>query len=363
MATPISYGIGLSDQQVQAMLNSDVPEVRQQAETYLAAAQQPQKETSFLQRIGNFFFPPAAGAEPDFNVITGEPNITTNQFPFKSMADMAAANELILSQMFSVPSQTNYGNTQSGFATNFPIPRNVTPVNRGIPTIDLSGLPVNMGVANEPDVPQVPQNQGIPFGTTAKNFLTQTVPNVIRSGINMLPGMRFIQGLDKFDTLPYQDRQFIKSRMDGNVPGISVDPRTGLLVDVAGKNVRSLRGNYAETIDKEYEKYEQAIERAKDKYNVGFDGTKFTGANADLANKRNNFNLKAFNFYKNQKADKDFQSRELLDKVKAQVASGATAKIGQALHGGGDGPGGGGGKNIEGSISKGGTDDTPGTPF
>ena len=48
--------------------------------------------------------------------------------------------------------------------------------------------------------------------------------------------------------------------------------------DVAGKNVRSLRGNYAETIDKEYEKYEQAIETAKDKYNVGFDGTKFTGA-------------------------------------------------------------------------------------
>ena len=46
MATPISYGIGLSDQQVQAMLNSDVPEVRQQAETYLAAAQQPQQETT-----------------------------------------------------------------------------------------------------------------------------------------------------------------------------------------------------------------------------------------------------------------------------------------------------------------------------
>ena len=51
--------------------------------------------------------------------------------------------------------------------------------------------------------------------------------------------MRFIQGLDKFDTLPYQDRQFIKSRMDGT-PGISVDPRTGLLVDVAGKMLEAL---------------------------------------------------------------------------------------------------------------------------
>ena len=67
MATPISYGIGISDQNLQAMLNSDTPEIRQQAEAYLEAAQQPQQETSFLQKIGNFFFPPAAGAEPNFN--------------------------------------------------------------------------------------------------------------------------------------------------------------------------------------------------------------------------------------------------------------------------------------------------------
>jgi hypothetical protein len=74
MATPISYGIGISDQNLQAMLNSDTPEIRQQAEAYLAAAQKQQTEkTGILQKLGDFFFPPAAGAEPDFNVITGEP--------------------------------------------------------------------------------------------------------------------------------------------------------------------------------------------------------------------------------------------------------------------------------------------------
>jgi hypothetical protein len=74
MATPISYGIGISDQNLQAMLNSDTPEIRQQAEAYLAAAQNQQKQkTGILQTIGDFFFPPAAGAEPDFNVITGQP--------------------------------------------------------------------------------------------------------------------------------------------------------------------------------------------------------------------------------------------------------------------------------------------------
>ena len=45
---------------------------------------------------------------------------TNNEFPFRSMVEMEAANDLALNNMFSVPSQTNYGNTQSGFASNFP---------------------------------------------------------------------------------------------------------------------------------------------------------------------------------------------------------------------------------------------------
>ena len=35
------------------------------------------------------------------------------------MSEMAAANELALNNMFSVLSQTNFENTQSGFTTNF----------------------------------------------------------------------------------------------------------------------------------------------------------------------------------------------------------------------------------------------------
>ena len=63
----ISYGIGLSDQQLNTMLNSDVPEIRQQAENYLATAQSQQAEKpNILQRIGNFFNIGSAGAaEPD----------------------------------------------------------------------------------------------------------------------------------------------------------------------------------------------------------------------------------------------------------------------------------------------------------
>ena len=93
----------------------------------------------------------------------------------------------------------------------------MSPVNRGGARYSGNrfkyGLPVNMGVANEPDVPQVPLNKGIPFvNYKQKIFLLKLFLHVIRSGINMLPGIRLIQGLDKFDTLPYQDRQFIKSK-------------------------------------------------------------------------------------------------------------------------------------------------------
>ena len=360
----ISYGIGLSDQQLNAMLNSDVPEIRQQAENYLSTAQQQQTEKpNILSRIGNFFGMSSAGAaEPDFNVITGAN--TTNQFPFKSMADMAAANELALNQIYSVPTQNNFGNTQSGFATNFPL--QPVPVNTGITTTDAA----NQFKAEEPFIMSGGQKiyvsdvlgmqqaaekgnvferpQGIL--SQAKDFITQQLPKTLKGGldtlVNFIPGMRFIRGLDKFDTLPYMDRKFIQSAMDQKNKagsGIYVDPTSGLIKDVGGKNVRSLLGNYAETVDEEYDRYEKAINRAKDKYDVSWDGSKFIGANADIANKMNKVNINRFNYFKDQKQNKDAQQRQLLDKIAKQVAAGQTAKIGQSLHGGfkksGDGGG------------------------
>ena len=54
----ISYGIGLSDQMINQMLQSDDPNIVAQAQEYVNTAQeqQPQK-TGILQKIGNFFFP------------------------------------------------------------------------------------------------------------------------------------------------------------------------------------------------------------------------------------------------------------------------------------------------------------------
>ena len=293
---------------------------------------------------------------------------TNNDFPFRSMVEMEAANQLALNDMFSVPSQTNFGNTQSGFATNFPL--QPVPVNTGItqstaanqfeePFQIINGQKVYISdVLGMKQAEEKANFYREPKGilTQAKDFITQQLPKTLKGGldtlINFIPGMKFIRSLDKFDTLPYMDRKFIQSKMTGDVPGISVDPRTGLLKDAAGKNIRSLRGNYSETVDDEYERYSKAIERAKEKYNVGFDGTQFTGANADIANKMNDRNINMFNFFKNQKAAKDQQIAEFKAKVKKQVDSGVTADFGQSFHGGDNKPTGGGKQRFDGATSR-----------
>ena len=64
----ISYGMGLSDQMINQMLQSDDPTIKAQAQDYINQSQTQQEEKpSLLQRIGNFFISPAASAEVDIN--------------------------------------------------------------------------------------------------------------------------------------------------------------------------------------------------------------------------------------------------------------------------------------------------------
>ena len=201
MATPISYGIGISDQNLQAMLNSDTPEIRQQAEDYLAAVQQQPEKTNFLQKIGNFFFPPAAGAEPDFNVITGKPNITTNRYPFRSMAEMAEdinyfspINTDTSSNNFVAPVPPVSASTmfQDLYYPNLGI-MNQAPKSLGFDT--------SFGVANEPDDEEDVDKATETKSGIAKLFeFLQGVPtpfNLIRGGLESLSGLnQRIQGSD-----------------------------------------------------------------------------------------------------------------------------------------------------------------------
>ena len=155
--------------------------------------------------------------------------------------------------------------------------------------------------------------------TQAKDFFTKTVPNIASSAIDFIPGMRFIKSLDRFDTLPYEDRKFIKSAMDlKNVPGsgIYVDPNTGLLKDVRGKNVRSLMGNYAESIENDYAKKAESIDKSKDRWNEKYGDLNNTNEYGKTWNEMNKKNVSDFAFLTSMKAKFDKQKAELKEKIK-----------------------------------------------
>jgi hypothetical protein len=105
------------------------------------------------------------------------------------------------------------------------------------------------------------------FGQNINQFVTETVPSGLEKLKNFYsklptPGNLFfgaIDAVDRFDELPQQDRDYITNIMEGarsdqGLAGFYKDPNSGLLKDMMGKNVRSLRGNYAEYIRKEYDR-------------------------------------------------------------------------------------------------------------
>jgi hypothetical protein len=340
------------------MLNSDTPEIREQAEAYLAAAQNQQtQKKGILSKIGDFFFPPAASAEPDIlnrkSVITGD--FPQNQFPFRSMAEMAAANDLALNNMYTTPNIPFDANTFDDATTSGKLPIVMSPnINyldsKNFPKIEFGGTVLeddNTGItksaaAQEFEPPfQIIGGQKVylddklgtaqalekanffqePKGimTQAKDFFTKTVPSIASSAIDFIPGMRFVKGLDKFNTLPYQDRKFIKSVMDmKGIPGsgIYVDPNTGSLKDFRGKNVRSLFGNYAESIEKGYADKVTSLEKSKDRWTEKYGGLDNINEYGKTWNEMNKRNLAEFTFLTNMKNKFDQQKEELKQKIK-----------------------------------------------
>ena len=101
-----------------------------------------------------------------------------------------------------------------------------------------------------------------------------------------------------------------------------------LFKDKAGLGIRSLRGNYAETINKEFDRYDGAVKRAENKYGVKWDGNQFVNAdtgevdeNSELATKRNRRNIEMFKFFQNQKIERDNMRRAVIEKMKNQESA------------------------------------------
>jgi|DEB0MinimDraft_4_1074332.scaffolds.fasta_scaffold01318_9 hypothetical protein len=175
----ISYGMGLSDQQLNTMLNSDVPEIVAQAQDYINQAQTQQEEKpSILQKIADFFNIGKAGAsEPDkitlpnygtgFNTVldsSGGLRYVPIEQPKGIMVPASETNQLDLVNQIN-QSQRNIGvpmtleETMGGsivppdprrFQSIFP----TTGIMQQAPLQNL-GIDTSYGVANEEDVEQV----------------------------------------------------------------------------------------------------------------------------------------------------------------------------------------------------------------
>ena len=326
----LDYRIGPANKTLQAMQASD-PEVAVKAEEVLQTQEPTNQDQNFFQRLLNFVnpFSSAGAAEPDISPITGLPVNTNTKFYPGTTVPIATPfsdgqSDFPFKSVEELPTKFDPKSIQSIFPTNFPAGITQSTVGQTFePPFQIIGnqkvyLDDKLGTAQALEKANFYQE---PTGimTQAKDFFTKTVPNIASSAINFIPGMRFVKSLDRFDTLPYQDRKFIKSAMDmKGVPGsgIYVDPKSGLLKDMRGKNVRSLLGNYAESIENDYAKKEQSIQKSKDRWEEKFGSLGNTNEYGKTWNEMNKGNIAEFNFLTSMKNRFDKQKADLKEKIK-----------------------------------------------
>ena len=174
----ISYGIGLSDQMINQMLQSNDPSIVAQAQDYINQAQAQQEEKpNLLQRIGNFFISPAASAEvvmnPQGNLVDTEGNInffntgTEQVFPRQGLEPLYPNfGAPMVNNTFLRPDVSSSNlislRPETGINTLRFVNRDINNIQPQLPANRLEGLNLDrfegigsLGVANEEDEEQV----------------------------------------------------------------------------------------------------------------------------------------------------------------------------------------------------------------
>jgi len=174
----ISYGIGLSDQMINQMLQSGDPSIVAQAQDYINQAQaQQEQKPNLLQRIGNFFISPAASAEvvmnPQGNLVDTEGNInffntgTEQVFPRQGLEPLYPNfGAPMVNNTFLRPDVSSSNlislRPETGINTLRFVNRDINNIQPQLPANRLEGLNLDrfkgigsLGVANEEDEEQV----------------------------------------------------------------------------------------------------------------------------------------------------------------------------------------------------------------
>ena len=172
----------------------------------------------------------------------------------------------------------------------------------------------------------------------------QTAEQIMEEGYNPQTKLGFIANLlpDKFGTLPRPDQAFIQKNMGYTGPTVFGENTSGGNKDPFGLNVRSGFGNYAEAVEREFNRVNDYFNSDKfaDKYGAD---TKleldeetglysFVGKNAARANQMNRMNLARYNYYNEKVKERDaFRAQE---KARIEADKARTRQIQQQLDAG-----------------------------
>lgn len=150
------------------------------------------------------------------------------------------------------------------------------------------------------------------------------------------PISAILSRMDKFDTLPALDQQFIEQSMGYRGPTVFGENTTGNYVDPFGVNVRSAFGNYAEKVRDEYSGLTDSLTgRLSEKYGATFNPETGMFESEDeeaaaRANKMTNLMRKKYTFRQQQIKQQEFDKKIAEQKAAAEAAAAAKAEAERA---------------------------------
>jgi len=138
------------------------------------------------------------------------------------------------------------------------------------------------------------------------------------------PVSAILSRMDKFDTLPALDQQFIEQSMGYRGPTVFGENTAGGYVDPFGVNVRSAFGNYAEKVRDEYSGLTDSLTgRLSEKYGATFNPETgmFESEDEEAAKKANqmtNLMRKKYTFRRQQIKQQEFDKKIAEQKAEAE---------------------------------------------
>ena len=163
---------------------------------------------------------------------------------------------------------------------------------------------------------RIPQERTV----LGKMFQPQSPQEIMEQGYEPRTNIGILSNIlgkaDKFGTLPRADQAFITSQMGYTGPTVFGENTSGLSKDPFGLNTRSAFGNYAERVGKEVTSLEEALAKARGKYDTEED---FLNATKLMRTK--------LNFYREKVKERDaLRAQEEADKQAAIDAAAAESR-------------------------------------